>query len=286
MRGGLSGKYSTQTDGNERGNDQSDGALPVSRVIEVLASQDPDRWLMGQRLLSRLEPADQWEALGAPGVAEQPVSKGMRQNVATACSVSLAEAEANVDRGGALGEETAFNATSAVNDWCHDLLRTHSADYYLEQGRLLGKDEDILSPEVFVPSFDKNKLGSDEQQGLDDLLVQALRDASNALKIEQVVLRLWEGHSDLFEKDWPSVQTLGRFQQNRLQRALATFVACRATQACGPLSPLTISYCSLMPGTRCEPGQSFENILQSNLSPFEISLLETMARRALLVRNQ
>ena len=255
-------------------------------TIDVLSSHDRDRWIAGAQMLSRLKPSRQWQVLNAPGVADQPVAKALREKIVTGCSVSMSVLRVQREGGTPLGGPSGLQSRPMVLDWCRDLLDTHSVDYYFAQARALGQAHVQFSPEVFVPAFEKDELSASEQQEMDALLIKRLQQADNPLQIQQLVLNLWDLRSKLFAQDWPHVDSLSRFQQQRLQQALAVAVACRASHSCGPMGMSVIHFCALMPGTRCEPGQPLDALLRTNMSQFEYDLLQQMAVRALLVRSR
>jgi len=245
----------------------SDSSISVKDdVIRYLSGHDKNRWLVAQRdYFPQLAIDELWDVLNTSGIANQVQSKAIRDDLLLACARFNSRENATAPLPGTYGQ-------SLGKSQCSLLMSRGDWDYFVSQARSLTSDSEYQSSPYVAPGPDYAALKGQQysdQQALEESRLTQMDDPWLAAR---GVRALWWMRSPDMLGDWNEIAGFNPEQRDQIMQTLAVDRACAMISGCGPNSVWTISYCSLVFGTQCPPGMSYDQIVQMNLSQAQLDV--------------
>ena len=239
-----------------------------SAAIAALLGASPQSWNAAQRkYLSRLDLVDAWDVLMAPGVVDQIPAKSLRESLLLGCSGYIQFPAQFAEQRGDV---------SLLKSQCAKLLARGDRQYFGSQTLGLASDQAFNAIESRASGPDYRHLSGDDYTKQQTIELARLTQNSDPWLAASAVRALFAMQSPIISDDWSQFMAFNEYQRDRIRQTLATDVACQMTGYCGPNSPWTIEYCTLVNRTQCAAGMSYEDIVRLNMSQAELDLRQRM----------
>jgi hypothetical protein len=237
----------------------------AAEVRQLAQSGNPDRWkAIEKKYLNQLTPAELWDVLNAPGVAEESESKQLQNSIANVCGIRAQFDEAGQPR------PRLYANNAVVDDYCNEMKSVGDSQSFFQKMQAFQQDAGFLS--------DANNV-SLSTKGMDTLSLadmgQALRDqlfgSQDPWQMQHSIHDLVSYDPGLISPDPNAISALSASERSNLYTALSYAVPCASIGGCSALNPLTVEYCARV-GNICASGMSINSAIQNNLPPGEIPL--------------